>query len=267
MNKGNNAYIENLLSKLESLRLGRDIVYFDEISSTNETAKQLAKDGRVNGTTVISDSQSGGRGRRGRVWSSEKGAGIYMSIIIRPNITAETAPRFTLAAAMGVCDALNCFDIKTKIKWPNDLLYDNRKLCGILMEAGGTQNGIDYIVIGIGVNVNNKMFPKEIDSSAVSMANIAGKDFDRGFVAAEILNCLEKRFSECERDESFFDLLSQYKLRSCVYGQKVRITGTSEEYEGVAEDFDPLGRIWLRLCDGTRTAVGAGEVTLRRITE
>jgi BirA family biotin operon repressor/biotin-[acetyl-CoA-carboxylase] ligase len=267
MNSGNKSYSESISLNLETKELGRHLVYYDEVSSTNDIAKQLAMEGCVSGTTVVSDSQSGGRGRRGRVWSSEKGSGIYMSVVLRPEIETMNAPRYTLAAAMGVCDALSLFNISSKIKWPNDLLYDGRKLCGILMEAGGAQNGIGYIVVGIGVNVNNKNFPKDIESIAVSMAGIAGKEFDRGCAAAKILNCLETRFSECIRDERFFDLLSQYKLRSCVFGRHVRITGVNEEYEGIAEDFDTLGRIWLRLPDGTRTAIGAGEVTLRRIEE
>ncbi|OQB23298.1 MAG: Bifunctional ligase/repressor BirA [Firmicutes bacterium ADurb.Bin182] len=260
---GNNEIKTRILSNLETKELGREIVFYDEVSSTNEIAKGLAKSGCKAGTAVISDSQTGGRGRLQRAWFSEKGSGIYMSIVLRPSIPPEKAPRFAPAAALGVCDLLAEYNIEARIKWPNDVLCGGKKLCGILLESGAAPGGGAFIVAGIGLNVNHREFPDELKTTAVSMSLTTGLLYDTREVAAKLLNCLEPQFLMCERDEDFESLLSRYKLRSCTYGREVRVTGIGRTHQGIAVDFDGEGRLCLQQEDGSIITLNAGEVTLR----
>ena len=163
--------------------------HFETIDSTNKKAKELATEGAKHGTLITADAQHAGIGRRGRTWSSEKEAGIYMSMLLRPKIDTDKAAMLTLVAALAVeraiAETLQC---QPKIKWPNDIVLNKKKICGILTEMSLKGTEIDYVVIGIGINVNNKEFPEEIASTASSLSRELGKEIDREMLITEVWN-------------------------------------------------------------------------------
>ena len=186
-----------------------------------------------------------------------------MSLVLRPDITASIALRYTLAAALGVSAAMCDFSVDTRIKWPNDLMSGDKKLCGILTECGCSGNKVDFLVVGIGLNVNQSEFTGDLGFIATSMRIVAGTVFDRNEVTTKLINRLEPYFECCSNEDAFKTLLAEYKKRSCTYGKPVKITGTDVCYEGTAVDFDSLGRIVLLRKDGSNVIVNAGDVTLR----
>ena len=167
-------------TELESNRkttwVGEEIHYFDSTDSTNTRAKRLAEDGAVHGTLVVADEQTGGRGRRGRAWESQKGVSIYMSLVLKPEIEPNHASMLTLITAMAVAGGIEkTTGLECKIKWPNDIVIHGKKVCGILTEMSTQMDYINYIVIGIGINVQNESFPEEIGEVATSLRIESGK--------------------------------------------------------------------------------------------
>ena len=156
-------------------RLGRDCLFhkadcYNVIDSTNTRAKQLAELGEEEGTLIIAERQTSGKGRRGRQWDSGAGTGIYMSMILRPVIEPSSVPGITLVAALAVVSAARQFcNVETFVKWPNDIVLDKKKICGILTEMSSEMDYINYVVVGIGINVNNEHFPEEIEETATSI--------------------------------------------------------------------------------------------------
>ena len=142
--------------------LGKEIKYYSEIGSTNEEAKKLARDNAKEGTLVIADKQVSGKGRLGKVWDSPRGTGIWMSLILRPHIMPSEAGQLTLIAGLNMCEAIEKITgLKAEIKWPNDIIINSKKVCGILTEMSAELEQIKYVIVGIGVNVNNSHFPKD----------------------------------------------------------------------------------------------------------
>ena len=153
---------EEIASSLETRWAGKNLLYFDEVDSTNNVIKREAENGAPHGTLAVADYQSGGKGRRGRVWKSPHGVGIWMSILLRPELTPSSAPMMTLPAAMAVAEGIRAAcGLDTKIKWPNDVVVNGKKVCGILTEAFSCGGGT-AVVVGIGINVNTAAFPKEL---------------------------------------------------------------------------------------------------------
>ncbi len=160
---------EAVSSLLKTEWAGNTDFFQEEQASTNQTAKMMAEAGAKHGTLVIAERQTMGKGRRGRIWHSPAGSGIWMSMVLRPNIAPSNASMLTLVAAMAVYDVLSTRIESCRIKWPNDLVLDGRKVCGILTEMSAEFDAVHYVVIGIGINVNTESFPKDIASVATSM--------------------------------------------------------------------------------------------------
>lgn len=241
-----------------------EIIIFEELPSTNTYAKELAAKGAAHGTTVIADYQTGGKGRLGRRFESPSGAGLYMSVIIRPDFDISLAPMITTAAAVAAAEAVEklcCADIR--IKWVNDLYLNGRKICGILTEAAINPmlKKLDYAVIGIGINVCRCEFPDEIKDIATSIEAETGKIIDRNKLCGEILSRLEYYIMNIEKKVH----LSEYRRRELLTGNYITANAGSEVVEGYAVGIDDNANLILRLTDGSEKSLVSGEANLCRI--
>ena len=234
---------------------------FKTIDSTNSFAKSLAQLNASHGTTVISEQQTDGRGRMGKVFHSPNCQGIYMSIIIRPRLTMEDALMITSCAAVAVAEAIEkVSELKCGIKWVNDLYAGGKKLCGILTEAAVNveQGGLDYAVIGIGVNVTNSSFPKELEGIATSIREQTGKSVNRSRLAAEILNSLEYHLDRIGSQ----DFMKEYVRRSILIGRRINLTTGNITENVLCTGIDSSGRLLVRRDNGETDAVSGGTVTM-----
>ncbi|MGE5630966.1 MAG: biotin--[acetyl-CoA-carboxylase] ligase [Caulobacteraceae bacterium] len=255
-----------VLPLLETEFLGREVIYLDSIDSTNAYAKKAAENTFWDGTVVIADEQTCGRGRLGRQWISPKGKGIWMSMLLKPDILPSDASKITLVAAYAVCRALeDCCKLDAKIKWPNDIVVNGKKLCGILTEMSADIDEIKYVVVGIGINANLDLtdFGDEVASIATSLKIEAGKSVKRKVVAASVLNEFEKVYKSFVSNASMEDFLEEYKSRSAVLGKDIKVIYKKEEMTGKAVDISPEGHLIVQLPDGSKKAVVSGEVSVR----
>lgn len=246
--------------------IGRKIVYFDSIDSTNVKAKQLAAEGIKEGTVVISEEQTMGRGRLGRKWISPKRKGIWMSIILRPDINPIDASKVTQIGAAAVWKALKKVGLAAYIKWPNDIVINSKKVCGILTEMSAELNKINYLVIGIGINVNidSEEFPKEIKDIATSIKAEIGYDVDRKFIVAEILNNFEELYSELIKHGSIKASIEICKKASILLGKEIKIITNKGERNAKAIDITDQGELLIEE-NGQIEKLVSGEISVRGI--
>ena len=241
--------------------IGREMEIHDLLDSTNTRAKKLAAEGAPHGTAVIADAQSGGRGRLGRSFFSPGHTGIYLSYILRPSCSPERASLLTSLAAAAVAQAIEqVADTRVSIKWVNDLYIGDRKICGILCEAGmGMEAGqLDYVIAGIGVNVGKTDFPPELSEIATSIGNETGAAPDRNRLIACISNRMEALLGGLETGE----FLEENRKRSNVIGRKITVLEGGKEYPAFAEDIDGQGRLVIRTAEGL-SRLNYGEVSLK----
>ena len=246
---------------LSTRELGRELEIHDRLDSTNNRAKALAASGAKHGLTVIADFQSGGRGRLGRSFFSPVHSGLYMTCILRPECAPEKAGLLTSLAAVAAAQAIEAVaETQVRIKWVNDLYIGDRKICGILSEAGlGMEAGrLEYAVVGIGVNVNRMEFPAELRDIATSIGNETGRAPDRNRLAAEILNRLESLWGELESGA----FLADSRRRSNVIVRTVTVIEGGKTYPARALDIDGQGRLVIETGTG-RTCLNYGEVSLK----
>ena len=236
---------------------------YDTLPSTNRTAKMLAEQGAAEGTVVIAASQTEGRGRLGRAFCSPPDTGLYMSVVLRPQLEAHKALMITVAAAVAVCRAVEEHtDLSPRIKWVNDIYCRDRKVCGILTEASlDAQTGLlDYAVLGIGINVREPKggFPADI-------AAIAGALFedengaDRNRIAATVLRCFAREYARLE-EEAF---VAEYRRRSMLNGRSVTVTTPLGSISATALDVDEACRLRVRYDDGREETLSSGDVSIR----
>ena len=256
---------EEVDSLLETEWAGHPVVYEEEQESTNQTAKMLAEQGASHGTLVVAERQVSGRGRRGRTWHSPKGSGIWMSILLRPQIHPMSASMLTLVAAMAVYDAISSRVEGCAIKWPNDIVINGRKVCGILTEMSSELDNIHYVVIGIGINVNTDDFPEDIAAVAASMHVITGEYYKRAEIIADVWKYFEKYYDQFLQTENLSLMVESYNQRLVNMGRKVYIEERGSQYEGTACGIDSEGALLVEKTDGTRTAVISGEVSVRGV--
>ncbi len=250
---------------LKSGTLGREIHSFKSIGSTNETARRLAESGSPEGTLVIAEKQTKGRGRLGRSWHSPSGTGLYFSLILRPKIPYSRLPALSLVAALSISRTLNKISgSDIRIKWPNDCLLSNRKIAGILVEMSAELDRVSYVILGIGINVNTPKsdFPLRLRSKATSLAVETGKTHSRGDILRGLLQDLEKSYKNfCSYGLRF--IAPELVKRSAVIGREITFSLGKKKYAGRALGFDENGGLRVRTGDGVRT-LAAGEITLRK---
>jgi len=244
--------------------IGRNIIYFDSIDSTNTKAKELANLGMGQGTLVISEEQVLGRGRFGRQWTSPKFKGIWMSIILKPNMDPTKASNITLIAAAAVIEALKDFEINAHIKWPNDIILNGQKLGGILTEMSCKLNRTNYIVVGMGINVNisSEDFSEELQSIATSLKIQVGREVSRQKLLGSILNHFEKFYGEYINEDKFNSTLEICKKNSILLGKEIQLYIKGLLVTAKAVDISDEGLLIIQHKDGKIEEIMSGEVTM-----
>jgi BirA family biotin operon repressor/biotin-[acetyl-CoA-carboxylase] ligase len=244
--------------------MGHTIHSYKSIGSTNQAAKHLAESGAVEGTMVIADRQTRGRGRLGRSWHSPGEAGLYFSLVLRPWVSINRMPALSQVAAMSVCRAIEkVCDCQARVKWPNDCLLNGRKVAGILVELSAELDKIDYAILGIGINVNNQRreLPSPIRSHATSLAIESGGQHNRVNLLHRFLADFEKSYSNFQKYGLRF-IGPELVRRSSVLGQRVNINLGKTRVSGIATGIDENGALRLKIKDHVKT-ISAGEVSLR----
>ena len=241
---------------------GRNAVAFDSVGSTMDEAFRLGMEGAPEGTIVCAEAQSKGRGRLGRVWSSPKGKGIYCSLILRPRLPPGQLAQLTLTAAVALAEALRkTAGLELSIKWPNDILAGNKKLAGILTELRAETDRVQFVVVGMGINVNTPA--SQLVDGAASLRTAAGRNFNRVAVLQEILRSFELWYAVLGRGR-FDEVIKAWKARSSTLKRRVRVTDPAGSVEGMAVDLDVDGGLLVRLDSGTIVKKTAGDVTALR---
>ena len=254
---------DQILQNLPAECPWRDTLHwFDNISSTNEVAKQLAKENAPLGKLVLAGHQSAGRGRLGRSFSSPAGKGIYLSLILRPNCPPEKLMHLTCAVAVAACDAVEeVTGVRPGVKWINDLILGKKKLGGILTELTIEQGIVHSAVIGIGINCTQKQqdFPEEIQDIAISLESFTGKTVKLPQLAAALIRHLYKM--NCHLFSN--DFLSAYRADCITIGQEICVVSGGDISYGKAVDLDKQGGLVVACSDGTFKTVNSGEVSIR----
>lgn len=244
----------------------RNIRYYEEIDSTNEELHRLALDGALHGTVVSAKRQTAGKGRRGRAWESSEEDNIYMSVLLRPRFATNKAPMLTLVMAHSVALVLEQYGFdRVQIKWPNDLILSGKKVCGILTEMHLQGTEIDHVIVGVGINVNQKRFPEELVDKATSLFRECGKPVKKEKMVSEITDIFMKlyeRFTEIG-DLSF--LQEAYNQRLVNREREVQVLEPNHVYTAFALGINPVGELIVRMQDGTTREIYAGEVSVRGI--
>lgn len=246
--------------------VGCEILYFDSIDSTNTKAQELAEKGYPSGTLVVADKQIAGKGRRGRNWESPSDCGIFMTLMLKPDINPNNASMLTLVSALAVAKALADITGKdAKIKWPNDIVIDGRKVCGILTEMSAQFDYINNIVIGIGINVNNSSFPEEISATASSLRLLSGgKKYRRAEIIEKIMEYFEKYYSIFLETEDLSALVNEYDAMLVNMKKQVKVLDPKEPFEGKAMGITKTGELIVDTWE-SRKLVSSGEVSVRGI--
>jgi len=245
--------------------LGRNIVFRTEVDSTNILAKKLAEEGAPHGLAVLADTQSAGKGRLGRKWVSEPSSGVWLSSLLRPSVPLAQIPQITLATAVGVAQAVEEIGFTPQIKWPNDVLLDGRKVCGILTEMRGSYENVDWVVVGTGINVNQHKFPEELSEAATSFYLSSGREYPRERVLGALLNHLEAVYEKFFAD-GFAALRTLWLRYGETVGRFVNVQTPKGVVSGMAVDIDDNGFLLVEQKDGKCVPIMAGDVSLRQMT-
>jgi BirA family biotin operon repressor/biotin-[acetyl-CoA-carboxylase] ligase len=244
---------------------GQELFCYDTIDSTNTKAKELAEQGYPSGTLVVADQQIAGKGRRGRSWESPSGCGIFMTLMLKPDINPNNASMLTLVAALATAKAItDVTGADARIKWPNDIVIDGRKICGILTEMSAQFDYINHIVIGIGVNVHNEQFPEEIRGTAGSLLLACGRRFHRAELIARFLERFEESYAVFRQTEDLEGLMKEYNALLVNANQQVRVLDPKEPFEGKAIGITKKGELIVDTWE-SRKLVSSGEVSVRGI--
>ena len=267
------AFDERLMkSLLQTEHIGSRLFCLSQVDSTNEELKRrfMAEEDLPHGTVAITGDQRAGKGRRGRSWVTPPGANIAMSILLRPEIDPDLASMLTLPMALAVSRA--CSEktgLSCQIKWPNDVVINGKKICGILTEMSvgrrDETSKIDYVIVGVGVNVNTPSFPEDISATATSLKLACGHDFDKNEVAALILTHFEKLYDEFLKCGDLGFMTDEYNALLVSREKAVRVLDPKGEYEGVSLGINDKGELLVRLSDGSLRNVYAGEVSVRGV--
>ncbi len=262
---------EKLAALLKTERFGRPFLLFDSVDSTNSEAKRRADEGAEEGLLILSEEQTAGRGRRGRAWTSAKGEGICMSLLLRPNISPDRASQLTLVMGLAVCDALReACGLEAQIKWPNDIVCDGKKVCGILTEMSAAAERIRYVVIGVGINVDTDRFPDDLARLATSIRQQTGAETDRASLIAALLGRFEEDYDLFLDTRDLSNLKDRYNAHLINRGREVCIlddTNASDETggsTGIAQGIDSRGALLVATSAGERK-VTSGEVSVRGV--
>ena len=259
-------WIEELRNLRKGKLIGREIYYFPEIDSTNRRAREQGRKGAREGTVVLADFQSQGKGRLGRSWASPAGLNLYASIILRPPIPPKVAPQITLLAGVATANALaRASGLDTRVKWPNDIFLRGKKVAGILSEMEADNTKTQFVILGIGVNVNwpRGDIPPDLLEIATSLRAEGGREIPRTLVAAEIFEELEQAYTSFLQEGFSPRLREEWNRLSWINGKRVTVTLPDKTISGEALGLDTDGALLLLDQEGKTRRFIAGDVSLR----
>ncbi|ACF13100.1 biotin/acetyl-CoA-carboxylase ligase [Chloroherpeton thalassium ATCC 35110] len=239
---------ENIHSQLSSNQvIGKKVFCYHTASSTNEIGHKLARSGAFDGTLILAETQTRGKGRGEHVWLSNPGENLTFTIVLRPNCKPAQTTVLSLMGSLAIADAIyKMHNKKPEIKWPNDVLLGGKKVCGLLLESAISGEQADYVLLGIGLNVNQKVFPKEIESVATSLRLAANRAFSRAAVLSEVARHVEKRYLQFKANNSQ-SILEDWKAYCTMLGKKITFLHNGMERTGVAIDIDDYGYLRVRV--------------------
>ncbi len=250
--------VEQILDGLGNECLGRRVLWYRRVDSTNALARALAVAGEPEGTVISAEEQTAGRGRSGRTWLASVGTSLLFSVILRPSLEAKRVQNLTVIAALALRDALfSSTALRAEIKWPNDLLLSGRKVAGILTEMRSVGDRVDFAILGIGLNVNQQVGAFAPALNATSLAIELGYPVDRAPLLQTILRCLELRYRLLGSGQS---PITEWAEALVTLGQRMQIECGDRTYEGCAEAVDETGALLVRLDDGQLLRAPAGDV-------
>jgi len=258
---------QTLSSLLTTRELGWAIHHHSSLPSTSDEAIALARAGAAQGEVVIADRQTAGRGRRGRSWLSPPKVNLHLSVILRPDLPPQRAPELVSLVAVAAAETLRELGVPARIKWPNDLVVEGRKLAGILLDLSAEADRIHHVVVGVGFNLNITLddFPEELRPLVSSVRLETGAPVPRAAVVASFLAILEgwlDRFA----DEGFAPVRARYRELSSILGKPVRMSEADRSLEGVAEEIDESGALLIRKSDGSVERFLSGDITSLRVS-
>ena len=254
---------DNISYKLNTNIIGRKILHFEMIDSTNDYAKKIALE-ELDGTVIISEAQTKGRGRVGKQWYSKSGEGIWMSIILKPNIIPQKAPFITLIAGASIVKALNKLGVETFIKWPNDITINNKKVAGILTELSAEVDKINYIVLGIGINTKTMKFSQEISEIATSLYK-EGYEISRVDIVKAILEEFEKLYLQYVNENVRKETLSICRKYSAIIGKDIYLIKEDEKELVRCLDINDDGNLIVRNENNIIQEIISGEISIRGV--
>lgn len=250
--------------RIDTKWVGKEILYFRELESTNKHARMLAAQGAQAGTLVIANGQTQGRGRRGRGWISPMGDGIFMSLILRPKMHPSKVAKLSLLTAVAVAQAIDeVTGLEARIKWPNDIVCEGKKVCGMLLEMTADEQCVHDVVAGVGINVHQEEFDPEIRETASSLQLLCGRFIRRSDVVCAFLRRFEALYEQMEQDEE--EIMRQYRELSATLGQRVQVISLSGTFTGTAEEITDEGALCVRDEEGVLREVLAADVSVRGV--
>lgn len=255
--------IENIVESLTTKYIGRKITYLETTTSTNDVARELCEKGEIEGALVISETQISGRGRMFRKWETRSVDSIAMTLLLRPDLLPRDAPTITPVLALSIVEGLrSAVEVDTLIKWPNDIFIGNKKLGGILTEMNSGMDVVKYIIIGVGLNINQSDMGDTLNDIAISLKEHTGKTYEREIIISHILNRFEINYENYNKHGLvyFREKLKEY---SSILGKEVIVISALEMIEGVAEDLDENGNLILRLENGNIKKIIYGDVSIK----
>lgn len=256
---------EEIRSALHTRRIGQELVFLDTTDSTNNEARRRAEQGAPDGTLVVAIEQTAGKGRRGRSWVSPGGTGVWMSLLLRPDIPPECASMLTLVAAMAVETGIRrVTGLEGQIKWPNDVILDGKKVCGILTEMSTEMESIHYVIVGIGINVGITEFPGELQDRATSLILHTDRGVSRAALTAAVTEAWEAYYESFLKTLDLSLLREEYSENLVNRDREVRVLTPGDTYTGISRGINERGELLVETADGMRTVM-SGEVSVRGI--
>lgn len=251
-----------IMKQMQTKTIGHNLIYIDEIDSTQTKAHQLIAEGAAEGTVVIAELQTRGKGTRGKAWHSPKGKGIWMSIVLKPSIPAQYISQLTLLSAVALCRTINKqLGLNIGVKWPNDLLIDGKKVSGILLESSSEDDRLRYVIAGVGISVNitKNDFPKELHDKATSLQIESGKRVDREQILCAFLLQFEQLY-ELYLEKGFAPIRSLWEALSVSLNRPIEVHSASGFISGIAKGLDESGALLVTEDDGQVKKIFSGDV-------
>jgi BirA family transcriptional regulator, biotin operon repressor / biotin---[acetyl-CoA-carboxylase] ligase len=251
-----------LRKRLKGNLFGKRVLHFFQTDSTNRVAMELGYAGEPEGTVVMAEAQTAGRGRSGRTWHSERGTGLYFTVLLRPRLSPAQAPLLTMLAGISAHAAVQALTgLVPELKWPNDLLLNGKKFGGILTEMHAEPNAVRFVIVGIGINVNQEKFPSELSAIATSLRKESGRLTYRLELLARLLSQFESDYNRFLREGPGFVVERFQSVSSFAQGRRVRVETGAEWYAGTTAGLSPEGLLLVARDDGPLMTVIAGDVT------